>query len=236
MKSNMKADSIMWGLLFIGGGLVLLLAALGIGQEYELIRIIGSLLLLGLAITSFIKFRFFLSLIPLALIIYLWQKQLGLTQLNMTLLIIASIVLSIGLSIIFRKKHHIYAEKADSHQWSQTENVLSEDEFVSIDSSFGDQTKYIHASNLKRINIGSHFSSVKVYFDQCQLSPDGAQILVSANFSDVVLYVPRDWKIINHVTTFAASVKEKDERPVDVRTSVELSGSLNFAELKIMYL
>ncbi len=232
----MKTSNILWGLFFLGGGIALLLWSLGIGQEYEMVRIIVSALLLGLALVSFIRFRFFLSLVPIAFIVYIWQEQLGLEDINLWLLILAVAILSIGLSTIFRKKPNFQKKKKKGKGWIGSENILNDNEFASIETSFGEQTKYIHASNLKRVNIGSNFGSIKVYFDQCKISEEGLIINVSANFSDVVLTMPRDWKVINHVNAFAASVKEKDEFPVDVRTLVELHGSLNFAELKVKYI
>ncbi len=232
----MKTSNILWGLFFLGGGLALLLWSLGIGQEYELVRIICSILLLSLAIVSFIRFRFFLSLVPVAFIVYIWQDQLGLEDLNLWLLIVSVAILSIGLSTLFRRKPNYHVNVKKNKEWIRSENILNEDEFASIETSFGEQTKYIHASNLKRVNVGSNFGSVKVYFDQCKISEEGLIINISANFSDVVLSMPRDWKIINHVNAFAASVKEKDDLPVDVRTLVELHGSLNFAELKVKYI
>ena len=51
----MKTHKILWGLLILGCGVMLLLAALGLGEEYEAVRIIGSVLLVGIAITSIIR-------------------------------------------------------------------------------------------------------------------------------------------------------------------------------------
>ena len=232
----MKTDKILWGLFFIGGGIALLLAALGIGAEYEAVRIIGSILLIGLAIVSFVRFRFFLSLVPLAFVIYLWQEQLGIQNLNMTLLVLSVAVLSIGLSIIFRKKHY-FEKKFDARNWEKTEEILDDNEYAAIDVSFSEQTKYIHATNLKRVTAASNFSTVKLFFDQCQASDEGLSIQVSANFSEVVLAIPRNWEIVDHVNTFAGSVKVKKDLPlIEPRIPVEISGSINFAEIKVKYI
>jgi predicted membrane protein len=230
----MKTDKVLWGLLFLGGGIALLLAALGIGMEFELMKILVSILLLGIALTSFIRFRFFLSMVPLAFVVYIWKAQLGFERVNLWLLILASVVLSIGLSIIFQKKHHFRRHK-HSDTWSDTKEVINDDEYVTIDSSFGEQTKYVHASNLKQVNIGGHFSTQKVFFDQCQISPEGLKIDVSANFCEITLIMPKEWRIVNSVNVFAGSVKESDILSSVTRTPVELRGSVNFAEVDINY-
>ncbi|NLW11085.1 MAG: hypothetical protein GX028_03615 [Clostridiaceae bacterium] len=231
----MKTDKVLWGLLFLGGGIVLLLAALGIGMEFELMKVISSILLLGIALTSFIRFRFFLSMVPLAFVVYIWKEQLGLENVNLWLLILASVVLSIGLSIIFQRKHHFRSHK-HSDTWSETKEVINDDEYVTIDSSFGEQTKYVHASNLKQVNIGGHFSTQKIFFDQCQISPEGLKIDISANFCEITINMPREWRIVNKVNVFAGSVKESDTLSADVRTPVELRGSVSFAEVDINYI
>ncbi len=41
----MKTSKIFWGILVIGCGVMLLLSALGLGDQYEAVRIIGSALL-----------------------------------------------------------------------------------------------------------------------------------------------------------------------------------------------
>jgi hypothetical protein len=234
----MKTSKILWGLLILGCGIMLLLAALGLGEQYDAFRIIGSILLLGIAITSVAKLRFFFFILPLAAIAYLWRVPLGIAELDVKLLLAGAVLLGIGLSVIFRRNphhhHHHEAVSACSGEWRKSEETLNDNEFVNIDSSFGEHTKYIHADNLKRVNIASNFSSVKVYFDQCQLSSEGLVIHISGNFSGIVLSLPRAWHIENRVSTFAAAVSERDTQGADDVNKVVLSGSINFAEVKLV--
>ena len=169
----MKTNNWFWPLLIIGSGLLLLLKALGFGEEYDMFRIIGSILLFSLAIASLAKFRFFMFLVPLSLIIYLWRSQLGIADLNMKFLLAATVLISIGLSMVFRKKPSQVCLQKHRGDWTKSEEILNENEVVSIESSFGEHTKYIHANQLRKVIINSNFSSAKVYFDQCQIGPDG---------------------------------------------------------------
>jgi hypothetical protein len=231
----MKTHKILWGLLILGCGVMLLLAALGLGEEYEAVRIIGSVLLLGIAITSIIRIQWFMAVLPLALIAYLWRIQLGFPNLDFWLLLASAVVLGIGLSIIFHKKNRHFNKVHRSDDWSSTtEEVLSNDEVININSNFGEHTKYIHADGLKRVNISSSFSSVKVYFDQCQPSSEGLVINVSSNFAGVVLTMPRSWNVENHINTFAAEVNDRDGTRSADGCKVMLKGSVNFAEVKLL--
>lgn len=231
----MKTHKILWGFLILGCGVMLLLAALGLGEEYEAVRIIGSALLLGIAITSAVRLRFFLVILPLALIAYLWRVQLGFPTVDVWLLLAAAAVLGIGLSIIFHKRTHPIGKTRHSDNWnSTTEELLGHDEVININSNFGEHTKYIHADGLKRVNISGSFSSVKVYFDQCQPSSEGLVINVSCNFAGIVLTMPRAWNVENHVSTFAGEVNDRERTADPNGCKVILQGSVNFAEVKIV--
>ena len=232
----MTLRKVLWGLLIVGCGVMLLLAAVGIDTEYDLFRIIGSVLLLGIAITNLAKLWFLLATIPVALIAYLWRSPLGFPDMDIKLLLAAAVVLGIGLSIIFRKRNfHVNINTKDDDHQKLSEETLSDKEFVAIEASFGEYTKYVHADNLKKVNITSNFSNVKAYFDQCQINSEGLVIHVSGNFSGIVLTVPKSWAVENHISTFAASVNHVDDSGTAKDGKVVLRGSLNFAEVKIVH-
>ena len=232
----MKMRKVLWGLLIIGAGLMLLLNALGVGEEYDVVRIIGSCILLGIAVTSVAKFEWILFFIPLAVIAYLWRIQLGFADLNIGLLLGAAVLLGIGLSIIVHKRNHFKHVDVKHDEWGKTEETLNENESVSVDASLGEHIKYIHAGNLKKAQIKSNFASVKVYFDQCQVSSEGLQIIVNSNFSETVLNVPKGWTFDNQVNCFAGAVTNVSDKTADGGIHVLLTGSVNFAELKVNYI
>lgn len=232
----MKTSKLFWGLLVIGAGVLLLLYAFGLGAEYDVFKIIGSLLLLAVSVASLAKFRFVLFFIPLALIAYLWRVPLGIASLNIGLLLAAAALLGIGLSVLFRKRgHHHHAKTTEEGEWGKTEEILNENEFINIESNLGENIKYIHASNLKRVKIKSNFASTKVYFDQCQISSEGLEINISGNFSEVILNIPKEWSLDNRISAFAGAVTNLATRPAESKADVKLTGSVNFAELKILY-
>ena len=185
----MKLGKVLWGLLVVGAAILLLLMAfnIGIGTEYSAVLIIGSLLLLGIAITSLVKLNFFLFFIPLSVMAYLWKdtplwtETLGLPEPKIWLLLGAAALLSVGFSIIFHKKGSYHCEVKTDGDW-KTEDVLNDNENVNIEASWGEHIKYVHASNLKKARIKSSFASTRVFFDQCQISSEGLEINVNASF------------------------------------------------------
>jgi predicted membrane protein len=230
----MKMHKLFWGLLVIGLGIVLLLYALGIGDQYDAVSIIGSILLLAVGIASLTKFHFVLFFIPLALIAYIWRGQLGLPDLSVWPLLGAAALLGIGLSVIFHKRH-IRVNVKNHNEAGKTEVTLNENEQVNIDASWGEHIRYIHATNLKKAQIKSSFGETRIYFDQAQISPEGLEITVDVSFSELVLVVPRSWNIDSHVSVFAGAVTNLPSVAGGQSANVILNGKVNFAEMKMEY-
>ncbi len=259
----MKAHKWFWGILVIGAGILLVLKAMGLGETYDIFRIVGSILLLGLAATGIPRVRFLLIMLPLALIVYLWRDALGLATLNPYWLLGGTALLGIGLTVLFhpRRSHRTGQGPSSTGQpagqyvytgghpadgaggpaaegtASRSETILTDDEFVSIDSSFGEHIRHLQGNNLRKVLINSHFASTRVYFDQCRISPEGLEVIVSVHFSGVVLTVPRTWQVSNQISTFAGAVTDPGGvTPAPDAPRLKLTGTVNFAEVKITYM
>ncbi len=229
----MKMHKLLWGLLVLGAGILLLLNSFGLGEEYDIFRILGSIILLGVSIASLSKFRFVLFFIPLALIVYLWRAFLGINELNVALLLVSAALLGIGLSILFRQKgQRVFGHKQHG-DWEKSVENLNDNEYVTIESNLGEHLKYVHANNLKKVKINSSFSSTKVYFDQCQISGEGLEINVSGSFCEIVLSLPKEWSVDNQINVFAGAVTDQSQK-TGANANVKLLGSLNFGEIKIL--
>jgi predicted membrane protein len=235
----MKMYKLFWGLMVIGLGVLLLFVALGIGNEFSAVSIIGSLLLLAVGIASLAKFRFVLFFIPFALIAYIWRNQLGVPGLSVWPLLGAAVLVGIGLSVLFHKKHvRVNFKKRDEAaktEAGKTEITLNENEQVDIDASWGEHIRYIHANNLKKVQVKSSFAETRVYFDQAQISPEGLEITVDASFCELVLVVPRSWNIDSHVSIFAGTVTNLAPITGGQTANVVLNGKVNLAELRLEY-
>jgi predicted membrane protein len=234
----MKTRKLFWGLLLIGGGVLLALYALGVGVQNDLFRIISSIILLCISIVSIIRYHFLFFLAPLALIAYLWRQALGIPDANVWILLLAAAVLGIGLSVIFHKKwkksEKFHFSHSSEHDWGKAGEVLNQDEQVDIDENLGEYSKFIHATNLKRVRIKCNMASMKVYFDQCQVSPEGLEILLKVNLSGVELHVPQNWKIDNQLSTSLGEVNGLNGSGQTGDVNVKLAGQVNLAEVKIV--
>jgi hypothetical protein len=247
-ENNIKFGRIFWAILILGGGVLLALSAMGIGLESDPFKIVGSLLLLGVAISSLVKLRFFFTFLPLAGIAYIWRDLIGFPDAQLWPLLGAGALIGIALSILFHRKHefpeftrrhgHRHGECEDGDCSDGMKEVSSEtldaDEAVTIEASFGETTKYLHSDHLKRVDVNANFAECKVYFDQCKVHPDGLTVHVSASFCGVELMIPRVWAVENKISSFAAAVNDTGRETTPSEGRVTLTGSLNFAEVKII--
>src|SRR5665647_2440484 len=105
----MRKHSIFWGIILFGGGALLLLNGLGLdlglgqGNEYGVVPLLGSVLLLAISIVSIIDLNFVIGFVPLSIIAYIWRAKIGVPDMNLWLVLLASALLGIGLSRIFWK-------------------------------------------------------------------------------------------------------------------------------------
>lgn len=240
----MRKHSIFWAIVLLGCGVLLLLNSLNIGiGGMPTLEIVGSALLLAISISSLVELNFFFGLLPLSVILYLWRDYVGVPDMRLWPVMLGAGLLGIGLSMIFGrfrkngKKWFQFHAHSPNGDWAPTGAVTStdENERVVVESSFGEHVKYVRSSNLKSVKADANFSSIKIYFDQCTISPEGVQIEVEANFAGVFLYIPRKWNIDNRIKVFAGAV-EGASNPSGDYTTVLLTGECNFASVKIIYL
>ena len=60
---------------------------------------------------------------------------------------------------------------------------------------FGSNSRYLHSDALSSGLFDLSFGQLEVFFDQAQLAPEGAKIIVNAAFGEVRLYVPANWSV-----------------------------------------
>lgn len=193
----------------------------------------------------------------------LMQMFEGLKEVNSWLLIWGSLFLGIALDSMFKKKKSFnYSEtfyssskdgsskkndfvdveftdasfNGNQEQFTKesfNENV--EDDYVRIDSNFGDRTRYIRVDNFKNGDIDVNFGSLRVYFDQSTFSPEGSYLKVDCNFAKLTIYLPRNVKVLNNVSSTLGSVTDMTPS-ANSEYTLTISGGVSFGNLKIIYI
>ncbi|NLK88635.1 MAG: hypothetical protein GX276_00625 [Clostridiaceae bacterium] len=239
-SGNRTIGKLFWGLLIIGTAVLLLLNAIFPDGKLPIIKIIGSVLLLAIAVASLTRFRFIFFFLPLAIVALIWRTNpllYFLRTVDPWLLLLVALLLGIGLSLIFHRKSYVHVNIGGKDGAVASEDAASRDEVVNIDVNFGEHIKHVYAENLRDVQIKSHFASAKIYLNSCTAGPEGVTININCSFSDLALDVPRTWAIDNRISTFAGEIRQSSPpmEPVD-KAPVKLTGSVNFAQLKINFI
>ncbi len=229
----MKAlNKIFWGLFFLVAAAFVIVNQLGYYTDLAFMPLILSIFLVALFIKSIYPTRFFGILISIALLIILYDKQLGLESITPWPVLITAVLGSIGLHIIFGKN---YSVKCNEKHFDKVINNDDED-VINVEVKFGSSIKYVNSDNFKEANLSSSFGSLSVYFNNAKIKDDKAVINLDASFSGVELYIPKEWKVINNLDNSLAGVEEMNNRNNETNKTVTINGRVSFAGVEIIYI
>lgn len=235
----MKTKKWIWGIFFICAAALVITNQLGQFTNIGLLNLIFTIILIPIMIESIAHLHFSGILFPLALLSIIYAQQLGIQQLTPWPVLIAALFLSIGFSIIFkRKKHWDTSQHRDfrhHEKFADTIDYLEEDD-VDCKVSFGASSKYLHSASLRKASLGCSFGALKVFFDNTQLHPDGADIYIDCSFSGMELYIPKSWKVVDHMLVTLGGVDEKNHHGELSGPVLTLTGKVSFGAVEIIYI
>ncbi len=242
----MRSKNWFWGVFFVLAGVFVIGSQLGAFGEIGFLSILASVLLIALIVHSAFQLNFFGVLIPAAFLYTIYNDVIGLPEISVWQLVLAAVLASTGLSILFHRHvhkvwvHHnhgsVHHGKAAHHAFtSEKEKVDDNNPYVKV--NFGSSSKYLHADSLKSGEFICSFGSLQIYFDQVQLSPGGAEILVDCSFGQVELFLPRQWKVINRMYSTLGNVEDnRRDNPAENAPELTLKGNLSFGSVEIRYI
>lgn len=239
MVMNMKHRNWFWGIFFLAAAVFVIAVQIGAFVQIGFWSIGATVLLAAVFISSLLDLNFFGIFISLALLYPIYQQPLHLVSISIWLLLLAAVLASMGFSMIFHSHRHHWA-KCDWHDhWDRhnklEENIDGNDIFVK--SSFNESCKYLHADSLKKAHLASSFGKLSVYFDQVQLSAEGAEASIDVSFGEMTLYLSKNWRVADHVSTGIGAVSNDNRNmPPDANApTLTLTGRVSFGSLEIHY-
>ena len=229
-----------WGLFFIVGGIILFAQQMGWTFGLNLWQIFVIVFMSSIILKSLPRLEYFGIIMPLAFVFITTRNFFPepYKSINPFTLLLTGLFLSIGLSILFKKKIHYtidfdngrsFTNRNDS---SDRENLSGEDVYASV--TFGDSVKYIYSDNLRSARFNCSFGVIKVYFEETNINEEGrADIYVDCKFGSAELYIPKDWNVINDVSYTFASVDDYTRLKQEDGPQVYIRGNATFGEVKI---
>jgi len=230
----MKSKHVFWGLFFLVCSAMIIIFTISPIPGVDTMTMIWTVLLAAVMFTGIFKREIFCIIAPLAALLIIHAKAIGLPEALVPWpIIITAVLATIGFSTLFHRKgkNHICF---GTHEFNEyTENI--DEDSVSGHVSFGASSKYITSQNFQKASFSCKFGAIKIYFDGAALSPDGAELYLNISFSGIELYVPKTWKIENNLDCNLSGIEEKNRAHPDDSQILTLRGSLNLSGIEIIY-
>jgi len=231
----MKKEKIFWGILFILMGVFLIISKLGYFPNVNVISLLLTAFLVAVIVKSLVRLNFAGVLFSIAFICIIYDKELGITNITPWTVLIAALLGSIGLSMIFHK-HTKFANFKFDHEDYKFEKIDVEDEsHVKCRNSFTSSIKYINTDNFEQADFDCYFGAMKIYFDKATMSNNKAIVRINASFSGIELYIPKEWNIEDKTNVVLGAVNEKNRNNQVTTNTLTLVGDIKLSGVEIIY-
>lgn len=207
----MNKKNLFWGMILILLAVYVLVSKMGWIPELPIGKLLVTALCVYLVIKGIIRRSFPQILIPVAVIGCQYDEFLGITAITPWTLLAVTILLSIGLGLIFPEKRHqgfteVHYRTINDNGTSenssmndrQPESNCTQDttgDIVHYENNFNGTNQYVSSQKLLRAKIENNFGQCNVYFNNARLLNGKATIVAENNFGQTNLYIPQNWRV-----------------------------------------
>jgi len=187
--------------------------------------------------------------LPIAALYYIFQTPCGWPFIGFWPLALVTLLLICGLHILLPRKFRdgdlIVINMGGNNSRKRRSSSSEDHEGTTVDDGdpnnpyigvqFGSATRYLHADCLQSAELYCGFGGMEVYFDNVQLSPEGADVNVSCRFGGVEIFVPSHWRVINDMsaTVGSAEVSRKLKANDENAPTIRLTGHVSFGGVDV---
>ncbi len=235
MNTKFHTSKLFWGLGFLVGAIALVLCRIGYWPSVSVFSILFTLFFAWAIIDGCIKINFFEILISVAFLACIYAKPLHIEALTPWTVLGAAFLGSIGLSLIFHRTPGCHR----SMHCSRAPHVINEpdDNCIRFDNNFGSTIKYINTEHFTSANLDTSFGEMTVYFDNAVMDSAAAQVELDTSFGTMILYIPKIWRVENHISCSFGAVEEKNRNESNADSPVlHLYGEVSFGAVNIFYI
>ena len=244
-----KLGRAFWGIFFIVCALFVVLNQMGI-WTYKLgfWAAVGTVIFAISLLDGLINRRITESVFSIAFILMIFAEPLHITRLVPWTILLAAVLISIGLGIIFRNRFHTvaYANKKIKNFRNKREAItdhiftdtVSKEQgaHVVVDQTMSDTSRYIHSKELETIDMNAKMSDVNLYLDDAQAANETVTMNVNLTITDLTIYLPLSWQVeSNMASTFMSGDFEIDGTSNGGGPTLIIQGRSNMSDIKIEY-
>lgn len=228
----MKKDNVFWGVLLILAAVYIIVNSFGFMPNVSVVRL-GVAVICGVVFfKSLAGLEFGGMLFSLAILLILFDEQLGITAITPWPVLMAALLGSIGLNMIFgsrftesKKRNHGLAE------YKETDYVSGDE--IRIGGMFGAYKKTVSSDNFKKASVNCRFGGMEISFDDAVIQSGQAVIQLDISFSGVEFYIPQSWKVENHTEGMCGGFHEHRSHSSDEGPTIVFEGNVTFSGVEI---
>lgn len=244
-----KLGRAFWGIFFIACALFVVLNQMGI-WTYKLgfWAAIGTVIFAISLLDGLINRRITESVFSIAFILMIFAQPLHITRLVPWTILLAAVLISIGLGIIFRNRFHtvVYANKKIKNFRDKREAItdhiftdtVTKDQgaHVVVDQTMSDSSRYIHSKDLETIDVNAKMSDVNLYLDNAQAAGETVVMNVNLTMTDLTIYLPLSWQVENGMAmTFMSGDLETDGTSNGGGPTLIIQGHSTMSDIDVKY-
>lgn len=219
-----RINSIITGLLLILFAAMLMLNKMGILTAFPPVKLMLKVVLIAILIyfiivNGFGKRSFLGVTVPLGIIACLFSDLLGISMVSPVTIILVSVLVGIGLSMIFgfgkqSSVRHYFGGKYTS----STKEYSDVDGTFSIENSLAERTAYMSVNDLRYGEIENGLGSLTVYLNGTTLDSEGATIDIDNGLGRLQLYVPKEFRVVQNIDNGLGSVNTHGTSSTDANS------------------
>lgn len=233
----MKKQKIFWGIFFILAAVLIIISKLGFMPDVGVFSIFATVILIWVLLKGLKRRNFYEIMFAIAFLCIVYDEPLGIEALTPWSVLAAALLLSIGLSMLFHKRHvrFNYGVEHNDHNAYVESNEQCSDEKIVCENNFGSAIRYINSDNFCSACLENNFGSMTVYFDNAVIQTESAQVQVENNFGETVLYIPKEWKIHTNLEHSFGNIESFGAPTGTGNAALYIRGETNFGNIEIHY-
>ncbi len=223
----MKKDNVFWGIILLLAAVYIIINHLGFMPDVNVVRL-GVAVVCGVVfVKSLLGLEFGGMLFSLAILAILFDDQLGITEITPWPVLVAALLGSIGLNMIFGnsvKKNKIVRNPGNEY--------VEGDEIV-ISGMFNGYKKTISSDNFKRARVSCKFGGMEISFDDAVIQGGTAEVILDLAFSGAEFYIPHSWKVENQTDGMFGGFDEHRSSGSGEGPTIVFRGDVKFSGVEI---
>ena len=228
----MKKNNVLGGMFLILIAAIMMGSSLGLIPDLPWFKLLCGAALAIWTVKALFRREYFGTFISLGLIAWLFERELGISDITPFPLLIAAGLVGIGLNMIFEKKSVVqveYYNDARKEEWQDGRVVV-------LKNNFNSANKYVNSAAFGSAKLENNFGSANVYFNNAVIYKNEATIDLENNFGKMNVYIPNKWRAtITQNSTFG-NVKIFGEPNHDMDAPhVIIKAASNFGEVNIFF-